>query len=104
MTWPDESAFHAADPRRRTSTEVDLGATWRWAGSNDAWRLTWLRDTDELVLCRADGYEGSCTEVSVLAHVHGERAVDALLEGWQERRTDPDGLAWVTGRTTALAA
>jgi hypothetical protein len=43
--WPDEVAFQDADPRRRTSSELDLGATWRWAGSNDAWRLAWLRST-----------------------------------------------------------
>ena len=103
-TWPDEAAFHAADPRRRTSTELDLGATWRRAGSNDAWRLAWLCDTAELVLCRADAYDGSCTDVSVLVHIGGEREVDALLEGWQERRTDPDGLAWLMGRTRAVAA
>lgn len=103
-TWPDESAFHAANPRRRTSAEVDLGATWRWAGSNDAWRLSWLRDTGELVLCRADGYDGTCTDVSVLARLHREPEVDQLLEGWRERRTDPDGLAWLLRQTEPLAA
>ena len=103
-TWPDEPTFHAADPRRRTSAELDLGATWRRAGSNDAWRLAWLGDTGELVLCRADDYDGTCTDVSVLVHLDRERDVDALLEGWQERRTDPDGLAWVLRRTGPLAA
>ena len=52
----------------------------------------------------ADGYDGACTDVSVLARLHREAEVDALLEGWQERRTDPDGLAWLMGRTGALAA
>lgn len=103
-TWPDELAFHVDDPRRRTSAEVDLGATWRRGGSNDAWRLSWLTGTSELVLCRADGHEGSCSDVSVLAHVRDERALDRLLEGWQDRRTDPDGLSWVLGRAGALAA
>ena len=103
-TWPDEPAFHTADPRRRTSPEVDLGATWRRGGSNDAWRLSWLPGTSELVLCRADGHDGSCTDVSVLMHIGGEREVDALLEGWRERRTDPDGLAWLVGRTRVVAA
>ena len=103
-TWPDEPAFHTADPRRRTSPEVDLGATWRRGGSNDAWRLSWLPGTSELVLCRADGHDGSCTDVSVLALVDDEHALDALLEGWQDRRTDPDGLSWVLGRAGALVA
>lgn len=103
-TWPDEVAFEDADPRRRTSAELDLGATWRRAGSNDAWRLAWVRDTGELYLCRADGYDGTCTEVSVIARVDGEAALDALLDGWREHRTDPDGLSWLTGRTRLVPA
>jgi hypothetical protein len=103
-TWADEQEFEAADPRRRTSAEVDFGATWRWAESNDAWRLAWIRDTGELYLCRADGYDGSCTDVSVLAVVHRETDVDALLEGWRDRRVDPDGLAWLAERVSRSAA
>jgi hypothetical protein len=102
-TWPDELAFQDADPRRRTSAELDLGATWRWGGSNDAWRLAWLRSTGELYVCRADGYDGSCTDVHVLAVLEREHDVDAALAGWSERRTDPDGLSWVLGRVSPLA-
>ncbi len=103
-TWTDEPAFHAADARRRVSFEVDFGATWRTAGSNDAWRVSWIRETGELYLCRADGHDGSCTDVAVLAVVAGEADVDAMLEGWPERRTDPDGLSWLAGRVHTLAA
>jgi hypothetical protein len=102
-TWTDELAFTDADPRRRTSAVVDLGATWRWDGSNDAWKLTWLRDTGELYVCRADGWDGSCTDVAVLAVVASEAELDGMLAGWQDRRTDPDGLSWVVGRTRPLA-
>ena len=102
-TWPDEDAFAADDPRRATSDQLDLGATWRWGGSNDAWRLTWIRATGELFVCRADGYDGSCTDVSVLTVVAREADLDAMLDGWRERRTDPDGLSWVVGRVAPLA-
>ncbi|MEX2291696.1 MAG: hypothetical protein WD794_15395 [Mycobacteriales bacterium] len=102
-TWPDEVAFIADDPRRGTSDQLDLAATWRRSGSNDAWRLSWLRDTGELYLCRADGYDGTCTDVQVLAVVRRESDVDVMLEGWRERRTDPDGLSWVLGRLSPLA-
>jgi hypothetical protein len=102
-TWPDEFAFGAEDERRRRSDQLDLGATWRWAGSNDAWRLSWVRATGELFLCRADGPDGTCTEVSVLAVLPDERDVDALLDGWREVRTEPDGLSWVLQRTACLA-
>ena len=104
-TWPDEPAFHADDPRRGRSDQLDLGATWREAGSNDAWRLAWLRDTGELYLCRADGHDGSCTDVRLLRVLAREADVEQLLEGWTERRTDPDGLGWLRRRTaTVLAA
>ena len=103
-TWPDEPAFEAADPRRRTSAELDLGATWRRPGSNDAWRLSWVRDTGELYLCRTDGYDGTCSEVSVLAVLAREVDVDVLLDGWREHRTDPEGLSWLLDRTGRVAA
>ena len=102
--WPDEQAFHAADARRRLSPEVDLGATWRDAGSADAYRVAWLRDTGEVYTCRADSYDGSCSDVSVLAHVSTEDELDALLEGWQEARTEPNGLAWLRGRLAVQPA
>ena len=103
-TWPDEQAFHAADPRRRQSAEVDLGATWRYADGNDAHRVAWLRDTGELYLCKADGYDGSCTDVSVLAVVPDEGLLDTLLFGWQDAKDAPDGLNWLLGRLELVAA
>jgi hypothetical protein len=102
-TWPDEFAFVAEDERRGRSDVLDLGATWREDGSNDAWRLSWVRDTGELYLCRADSHDGSCSDVSVLAVLPHERDVDALLEGWRDHRTEPDGLSWVLQRTARLA-
>ena len=103
-TWSDEFAFMAEDARRRTSDQLDLGATWREAGSNDAWRLSWLRETGELYACRSDGYDGSCSDVQLLMVVPREAELDALLDGWREARTDPDGLAWLLGRVRPLAA
>ena len=102
--WVDEHAFHADDRRRRTSSEVDLGATWRSAGSNDAWRLSWIRDTGELYLCRADGHDGECTDVHVLAVVEREPDLDALLDGWRAAREEPDGLSWLDARLSRTVA
>ncbi len=104
VSYDDENVFHTADPRRRTSDEVDLGATWRDAGSDDAWRLAWLRETGELYLCQAGGYPGPSSHVRVLAHVPDERSLDTLLEGWREHRTDEDGLAWLRSRLYPEAA
>ena len=104
VSYSDEHVFHTADPRRRTSDEVDLGATWRSPGSEDAWRLTWLRDTGELYLCLAGGYPGPSSQVRVLAVVGDERALDDLVEGWREHRTDEDGLGWLRARLAPVAA
>ena len=103
-TWPDEQAFQAADPRRRSSSEVDLGATWRYSGQPDAHRVAWLRDTGELYLCKADGYDGSCTDVGVLAVIPSEELLDTVLYGWQDARTAPDGLEWLLGRLELVNA
>jgi hypothetical protein len=103
-TWPDEQSFHAADPRRRQSAEVDFGATWRYDGDGDAYRLAWIRETGELYLCRADGYDGSCTDVAVLAVVESEELLDALLFGWRDARNAHDGLNWLLGRLELIAA
>jgi hypothetical protein len=104
VTYQDEDVFHHADPRRRSSDEVDLGATWRSAGSDDAWRVAWLRDTGELYVCLAGGYPGPSQQVEVLGVVPHERELDALLDGWRGHRTHEDGLAWLRHRLTPVAA
>lgn len=103
-TWPDEQAFHQEDPRRRQSAEVDFGATWRYDGDSEAYRVAWLRDTGELYACKADGYDGSCTEVSVLAVVPSEELLDALLFGWREAQQAADGLDWLHSRLELMPA
>ena len=57
-----------------------------------------------LYLCRADAYDGSCSDVAVLAILRHESDVDVLVDGWRERRTDPDGLSWLARRTGLPAA
>jgi hypothetical protein len=103
-TWPDELAFQTADPRRRQSAEIDFGATWRYDGASDAHRLAWLRDTGELYTCKADGYDGSCTDVALLAVVSDEGMLDTLMFGWQDARHAPDGLDWLIGRLDLVQA
>ena len=98
QSWSDESAFLSEDVRRRRSDEVDLGGTWREPGCNDTWRLAWLRDTGELYLCRNDSLVGAATDVSVLAVVPDEGALDALLDGWRAARWSEDGLTWLAHR------
>jgi hypothetical protein len=104
LSYADENAFHAANQRRRSSDEIDLGATWRSQGSDAAWRLAWLRDTGELYLCEAGGYPGPSLHVRVVAHVVSESELDSLLDGWRDHRYDENGLSWLSGRVTPVAA
>jgi hypothetical protein len=104
VSYADETAFQTADPRRRTSDEVDLGATWRDPGSDDLWRLAWLRETGELYVCQAGGYPGPSAHVRVIAIVPTEAELDVLLDGWREQRTSDDGLAWLRSRVSRQAA
>ena len=104
VSYVDETAFQTADPRRRTSDEVDFGATWRVAGSDDAWRLAWLRETGELYVCSAGGYPGPSQQVRVLAVIPAEHDLDLVLDGWREHRAAEDGLTWLAGRVTPPAA
>ena len=103
VSYADENEFHTADPRRRSSDEVDLGATWRSAASEDAWRLAWLCETGELYLCQAGGYPGPSSQVRVLTVLPTEAELDDLLDGWREHRTDEDSLDWLKGRLRLAA-
>jgi hypothetical protein len=104
VSYADENVFQSADPRRRTSDEVDLGATWRAAGSDTAWRLAWLRETGELYLCAAGGYPGPSEHVRVIAVIPTEAQLDSMLDGWRDHRGDEDGLAWISSRLVSVAA
>ena len=106
QTWQDESAFLSADARRWRSDEVDLGATWRGAGSPDGatWRLAWLRETGELYAVRSDSMTGTGSSPTVLALVPDERTLDLLLDGWREARLSEDGLRWLDARLHAGSA
>ncbi len=104
VSYSDESAFHAANPLRRTSDEVDLGATWRAEGSDTAWRLAWLRETGEVYLCRASSLPGAADEVTVLAIVTDEHALDVAVAGWRDHQGDENSLGWLTSRLSPVAA
>lgn len=99
----DQQAFFDADPARRRSDEVELGATWR-SGTSETWTLSWLCDTGELYLVRNDSLVGAASALVVLAVVPTERDLDALLEGWQDARWAEGGLAWLDHRLGLTAA
>ena len=96
----DEASFYAADPRRRTSEEQEYGALWRAADANgdEAWRLSLVCDTGELVIARCDPYPGPETELRILRVVGSAAEADALLAGWQEHCGQPGSFDWLEQR------
>ncbi len=114
----DIEDFYDADPRRRSSVEVELGQDWRDA-HGVRYELSWIEDTGELYVMRepvpsgwatpfggihvygahsADEKELEAMSVAVIAIVPTREEVEKLLDGWQQEMESPDSVAWVVRR------
>lgn len=107
--------FYDADPRRRTSEEIELGRDWHDADGR-RYGVSWVVDTGEVYLM-AEPTEPIDTDpafgtqfvepmdvdtmtVEVLATVATPEALTERLAGWEDRMNDEDSIAWVRGRLT----
>jgi hypothetical protein len=107
----DIDEFYAADPRRRSSAELELGTEWKDAdGVNH--ELNYVEDTGELYVLREPaphvrgdpfgglhfttppGYDNKMT-VHVIAKIPTKDDVHRILKGWQEAMTSEDGDQWL---------
>ena len=114
----DIEEFYDADPRRRSSIEVELGRDWRDA-DGVRYELSWVAATGELYAMRepvpsgwatpfggihvrhahgADEQEVAGMTVVVVATVEARDRVESLLTGWQEAMGEPDSVAWLVER------
>jgi hypothetical protein len=114
----DIEAFYDADPRRRSSVEVEFGQDWRDA-HGVRYELSWIEDTGELYVMRepvpsgwatpfggvhvygahsADEKELEAMSVAVIAVVPTREEVEKLLDGWQQAIESPDSVAWIVRR------
>ncbi len=114
----DIEDFYDADPRRRSSVEVEFGPDWRDA-HGVRYELSWIEDTGELYVMRepvpsgwatpfggihvygahsADEKELEAMSVAVIAIVPTREEVEKLLDGWQQAMESPDSVAWVVHR------
>ena len=111
----DIEQFYDADPRRRSSEEIEFGRDWS-DGSGVRSELSWVADTGELYAMKEpdapinmdpvgdEFVESLSTEsvtVEVLGVVDGREAVDQLLAGWEDAMVKPDSLSWVRARVAA---
>jgi hypothetical protein len=114
----DIEEFYDADPRRRSSVEVEFGQDWRDA-HGVRHELSWIEDTGELYVMREPVPSGWATpfggihvrgahstdekeigemSVAVVGHVQSREEVDRLLEGWEQAIEAPDSVAWLVQR------
>jgi hypothetical protein len=114
----DIEEFYDADPRRRSSAEIEFGAEWRDL-HGVRFEVSWVEDTGELYVMRepapdgwatpfggihvrhahgADEQEVAGMTVVVVATVEARDRVESLLTGWQEAMGEPDSVAWLVER------
>jgi hypothetical protein len=107
--------FYDADPRRRSSDEVEFGSEWRDA-DQIRFGVSWVADTGEVYAMREpmepiDVIPGFGTEivepmdvetvtVEVLATIAERDEVERRLEGWEDRMADENSMAWAREQLT----
>jgi len=107
--------FYDADPRRRPSTEVELGTEWRDT-LGVRYEISWIADTGELYSMREpvapereDPFGGlhvrtgpsapvAGMTVAVLASIATREQLEQVLDGWEEEMDRPNSVAWLAGR------
>jgi hypothetical protein len=110
----DIDEFYEADPRRRTSAELEMGSEWV---DRDGVRheLNYVEDTGELYVLREPsphvredpfgglhvsvppGYDKKMT-VHVIAIVPDKDTLHRILAGWQDHMSTDDGAQWLGDR------
>jgi hypothetical protein len=97
------SNFYAADARRRTSREQDVGLWWRIGANGPVYRAAWVRETGELYVTRLGRPQDGGGEVFVLGLARDSDQLEAVLEGWQDVCPQPDSMTWLRHRAGGLA-
>ena len=107
----DIEEFYAADERRRHSAELEFGRDWTDGGLRC--EVSWVEDTGELYLMREPdgGVVGDAfgdmvvrhvsehdLEVEIVGVIEGRAVVSAVMSGWEQQMTKPDGIAWLRDR------
>jgi hypothetical protein len=110
----DIDEFYEADPRRRSSAELELGSEWLDA-DGIRHELNYVEDTGELYVLREPaphvtedpfgglfvkappGYERKMT-VHVIASIPTKDELHRILAGWQDHMSAQDGPQWLGDR------
>jgi hypothetical protein len=91
--------FAAADSRRLTSRERDLGLVWR--DGERLFRAAVVEDTRELHVVQLGPAGQGGGHVEVLGTVARGADLDGLLDGWREAARRRDSLRWLRSQLDA---
>jgi len=111
----DIEQFYDADPRRRPSTEVELGTEWRDA-LGVRYELNWIVETGELYTMRepvppewqdpfggihvrsGDSAPTDGMTVAVAAQIPTRERLEEVLSGWEKAVDGPNSVSWLVDR------
>lgn len=109
----DIEEFYDADPRRRASSEVELGREWR-DRFGVRYELNWVADTGELYVMREprpideweDPFGGlhvppgspDGMTVRVIGHIDTHDQLEQVLAGWEGAMAGDDSVGWLVER------
>ena len=92
-------SFYAADRRRATSRERDVGLWWRAAGPlAPTYRAAFVEATGELYVMQHEGMRGG-GRVQVLGRYGSFAELHRVLAGWEDVCGDPGSIDWLMART-----
>jgi hypothetical protein len=94
--------FAAADARRLTSRERDLGLVWR--DGERLFRAALVEDTRELYVVQLGPAERGGGHVELLGTLAPDGDLDGMLEGWRDAARRRDSLRWLRAQLDAAAA
>jgi len=105
QTYLSLGAFYAADRRRATSRERDVGLWWRARGPlARTYRAAYVEATGELYVMQHEGMRGG-GQVQVLGRFDSFAELHRLIAGWEDVCGEPGSIDWLTARLgRALAA
>jgi hypothetical protein len=93
--------FAAADARRVTSRERDLGLVWR--EGQRLFRAAVVEDTREVYVVQLGPPGRGGGHVEVLGTVAPGADLDGVLDGWRDIAGRPDSLRWLRAQLDAAA-
>jgi hypothetical protein len=103
-TYLSLGAFYAADRRRATSRERDVGLWWRADGQlARSYRAAFVEATGELYVMQHEGMRGG-GRVQVLGSFASFAELHRLVAGWEDVCGDPGSIDWLTSRLGRVLA